>query len=175
MILQRADIMSFYCENCGAELNSLFCENCGSISMNLPNSLSNDDSLAGLLANVINQGKSLLFSQINSLTNSSERAYRIFSQLEKTRNFHVVKQSNDYIITVNANNVICNDTFSASDSKIELFLLKALLELFPLDLEEINTFSNSNFDIKVLKKTLGKNFDLITTNGKIFFEKRDHF
>ena len=94
-----------FCENCGEELTSLFCEVCGSISTNIPTSLSNDDSLAGLLANVINQGKEVLFSQIITVTKSRERTFRIFAQLEKTNNFFISKQANEYIISLNTNDV----------------------------------------------------------------------
>ena len=72
-----------YCENCGEELTSLFCEVCGSISSNIPTSLSNDDSLAGLLANVINQGKKLSFTQIMTITKSSERTLGFLLNLKK--------------------------------------------------------------------------------------------
>ena len=116
-----------YCENCGEELTSLFCEVCGSISSNIPTSLSNDDSLAGLLANVINQGKKLSFTQIMTITKSSERTFRIFAQLEKTNNFTISIQENDYIIYGNLNNSLTNDQFVISGNKFAINIIEILL------------------------------------------------
>ena len=163
-----------YCENCGEELTSLFCEVCGSISSNIPNSLSNDDSLAGLLANVINQGKQLSFSQIKSITKSTERTFRIFAQLEKTNNFLISKQADEYIISLNMNNSEVADIFiKEHGNNYASYLIKSLLELFPLEQDELSDFFKTPVNRDGLKKLLGKNYSVKSLGKKTVFEKKD--
>lgn len=160
-----------YCEQCGSELTSLFCESCGTISTNIPTSMSNDDSLAGLLANVIQQGKTLSFTQVLSLTKSLERTYRIFSQLEKTANFLIKKQDNEYVISLMPS-AIANQNFLASLAKKDQYhLMKLLLDLFTLSEEEVNTFFQTPVHLREVKKVLGKHYELKLEKGRYILRK----
>ena len=147
-----------YCENCGKELTSLFCETCGAISSNIPTSLSNDESLAGLLANIIRQGKQITFTQVQSITKSVERSYRIFSQLEKTKNFLITNEENEFIISFLPNSEEKNITFGQIDKRIKLYLLTALLELFPLSLEELSELVPMTTEREEIVKSLTKKY-----------------
>ncbi len=161
-----------YCENCGSELTSLFCESCGAISSNMPNSLSNDDSLAGLLANVIQQGKTLTFSQVLSITSSLERTYRIFSQLEKTDNFVITKQDNDYFIHSIQTNTFDQKLFSSLPNKDKYHLIKLLLDLFPLSEEELNNFFQTPINLREASKVLGQNYEYKLEKSKYMLRKK---
>ena len=163
-----------YCENCGFELTSLFCEYCGSVStLNIPNSLSNDDSIAGLLTAVIKNGKPLLFSELLALTNSRDRTFRIFSQLEKTNNFLLVKQAQDFLISLNAFEENLSESFDWLKVQGKIALLKDLLELFPLSLDDINSIFPVQVTIDEFQTILGKNYQLtLTKQGKYISKKK---
>ena len=161
-----------YCENCGAELSSLFCETCGAISSNIPNSFSNDESLAGMLANVILQGKPIRFSQVLTITKSPERTYRIFSQLEKTSNFLIVKKNNDYIISLNTSPSSINHPHRSKDLKIQLYTLKLLLEIFPVSMDEVYELIKIKISVKELIKNLGPHYEIKIINNSPFIRKR---
>ena len=164
--------MSAYCENCGSELSSLFCESCGTISTNIPNSFSTDDSLAGLLANVIKQGKSLLFSQVLTLTKSLDRTYRIFAQLEKTRNYLIVKQENDYLIhtiSSSSNQPSFIDSIKTED---KLTLIKSILELFPLTKDDLLDLFPLQVDFHQFVRYLGSNYALVKQHEKETIRKK---
>lgn len=152
--------MVAYCENCGSELTSLFCESCGTISSNIPNSFSTDDSLAGLLARVINQGKPLLFSEVLSLTKSIDRTFRIFAQLEKTTNFIIIEQSNDFLIKSVHNLQKDNSFINSIKSKNKLVLIKSLLELFPLTEEDLKSLFPLQIPFKDFGDYLGSNYEI---------------
>lgn len=162
-----------FCENCGAELTSLFCEHCGAISSsNIPNSYSTDDSLAGLLSAVINQGKPLLFSELFTLTNSRDRTFRIFSQLEKTNNFWLIKQSDDFIISIKNSK---DNRFDKPDSiKIsdKLNLFKDLLEIMPLTFEDINSIFHVQVNLSEFQNLLGNQYQLCLINKKMHIKKK---
>lgn len=163
-----------YCENCGFELTSLFCEYCGSVStLNIPNSLSNDDSIAGLLTAVIKNGKPLLFSELLALTNSRDRTFRIFSQLEKTNNFLLVKQTQDFLISLNTTQKNQLDNFDWLKVQEKITILKDLLELFSLSLDEINSIFPVQVTIDEFQTILGKNYQLtLTKQGKLISKKK---
>lgn len=160
-----------YCEECGAELTSLFCESCGTISSNIPTSLSNDDSLAGLLANVIQQGKILTFTQVLTLTKSLERTYRIFSQLEKTDNFLIKKQDNEYAISLMPPTSVTKNSLASLAKKDQYHLIKLLLDLFIVSEEELNTFFQTSVHLREVKKVLGKYYELKLEKGRYILRK----
>lgn len=141
-----------YCDNCGREQSGLFCESCGAISAsNIPNSFSNDEALAGMLANVINQGKSISISELLTLTKSQERSFRIFSQLEKTNNFFISESTNDYTISKKDSLKLHPKSSLILKETNRLIIIKSLLELFPLSFDEIS----------YLKKFLGDTLEII--------------
>ena len=162
-----------YCENCGNELTSLFCETCGTISTNIPTSLSNDESLAGLLANVINQGKSITFTQVLSITKSVERTYRIFSQLEKTKNFLITRKGNEYIISPLYDLKGSLVSLESMDKKTKFHLLYILLEMFPLSLEELAELIPSSDERHEFLKKGANYFALKRVGTQQFLQKKN--
>ena len=166
--------MLAYCENCGSKLTSLFCESCGTLSSNIPNSYSTDDSLAGLLANVIKQGKPLLFSQVLSLTKSIDRTFRIFSQLERTTNYSIVKQNKDYLIKSIRSTKDQNQSIDIIKTENKMVLIKSLLELFPISKSDLEELFPLQIPMQDFVKYLGSNYELKNIYGqKALIKKRN--
>ena len=164
--------LTAYCDSCGHELTSLFCSSCGAISSNVPNSFSNDDSIAGLIANVVRQEKPLLFSEVLSLTKSLDRTYRIFSQLEKTRKFLIVKQSNDYLLTTDIKSVKNDISGSTLKTKDKLNIIKSLLEFFSLSQDDISKLFPLQVTFKDFVEILGSGYELKRKANELIVSKK---
>ena len=93
--------MDLYCSKCGNSIsNSLFCEECGELTSNMPSSFSSEESLAGLIVTSINQRKLIKFSELKKIENNPEKIFRIFAQLERTLNYYIIQEENDFALVL---------------------------------------------------------------------------